>query len=113
MSATMATTPVDAELVAGLQEQVRLDLEKAAESDRLLASRDFGPLVFVSFSSRWLAQRLELVPPTERLVVGLRFGVGTTGVGRAGVALLLGLEAGEVERLERSALAHLLPKEEM
>ena len=111
MSATMATA-LDAKLIAGLHEQVQLGLEEAAETDRLLASRDFGPLTFVSLSSRWLAQRLELLPPEEMLVVGLRFGVGAAGVGRQGVALLLGLEPAEVGRLERSALAHLLPTQE-
>lgn len=111
MSATMATA-VDAELFTGLQEQIRLALQEAAECDRWLASCDFGPLADVSFSSRWLLRRLDRLPLRETLVLGLRFGVGTRGVDRAGVALLLRLAPVEVERLERVALARLLLAEE-
>ena len=112
MSATMATTRVDAEFVAGLHEQVQLGLEEAAESDGWLASCDFGPLTDVSFSSRWLLERQQALRREEAVVVGLRFGVGGPGVDRTSVALLLRLSLAEVERLERAALAWLLLAEE-
>lgn len=112
MSATMATA-IDAELVAGLHEQVLLGLEDAAERDRLLAGTDLGPLRFVACSSRWLSQRIVLLPQEEKVVLGLRFGVGAPGVDRAGVALLLRLTLDEVQRLERLALVHLLLAEEL
>lgn len=111
MSATMAAA-LNAELVAGLYEQVRLGLEDAAESDDWLASCDFGPLTDVSFSSGWLLERLQTLRPDEAVVVGLRFGAGAPGVDRMGVALLLSLTPAEVERLERTALAWLLLAEE-
>lgn len=112
MSATMATA-VDAELVAGLYPHVRAGLEEAAAGDRGLASCDFGPLAGVSFSSRWLLQRIEHLTPQERVVVGLRFGVGRPGVDRTSVAILLRLAPCEVEQLERLALARLLLAEEL
>lgn len=106
-------TASNAELVAGLHEQVLLGIKEAAESDRLLASRDFGPLGFVACSSNWLCQQIVLLPPKEKVVLGLRFGVGAPGVDRASVALLLRLPVDEVARLERLALVHLLLAEEL
>ena len=103
---------LNAELVAELHKQVRLGLEDAAASDGWLASCGFGPLADVSFSSRWLFQRLQALRPAEAVVVGLRFGVGAPGVDRASVALLLRLAPDEVERLEREAIAWLLLAEE-
>lgn len=111
MSATMAAA-LNAELVAELHEQVQLGLEDAAASNGWLASCDFGPLADVSFSSRWLLERLQALRREEAVVVGLRFGVGGPGVDRASVALLLRLAPVEVERLERAALAWLLLAEE-